>query len=81
MPTLLRKAIRESDPTVNSLHQLTDASPLCTLDVTQSVNQDHIVLYRNSLSVTRSLSGPNSRQVGSPLAAAQYKEHAASLFE
>lgn len=47
---------------------------LCTLDVTQSVNQDHIVLYRNSLSVTRLLSG-------SPLAAAQYKEHAASLFE
>ena len=57
---------------------------LCTLDVTQSVNQDHIVPYRNSLSATRLLSGNSSRRGGSPLAAVaavEYKQLTASPFE
>lgn len=80
-PTLLHKAIRDPDPTVNSLCHGMGASPLCTWDVRQSIIQDHIVPHRNSLSSTRLLSGTSSGQVGSPLAAAQPKELMASLFE
>lgn len=49
----------------------------CTLAVTQLLNQDHIMPYRNSLFVTGLLSGPSSRRIGG-LLGARHKAHTAS---
>lgn len=67
-----------ADSAANSLHQQTSAAPLVHSGCNTSIDQDHTVPYRNSLSVTRLLSGTSSRQVGSLLGALD-KGHTASL--
>ena len=63
--SLHEAAIREPDLLQTHWAKALVLLPSCTLDVTQSINQDHIVPYRNSLCITRLVSGITSRQVGS----------------